>query len=120
MCPSCAAAATHAPLKLLGAAGDDGRDASRQLSSASLVVQQFAGITTEPILVDRSPEPLGQGRLDPPGEAELVQATGQQHVEVVVAAAEERLRRHHRHRDQERPRADRDPTKRRQRAVTAS
>ena len=30
------AAATHAPLKLLGAAGDDGRDASRQLSSAIL------------------------------------------------------------------------------------
>jgi Kef-type K+ transport system membrane component KefB len=48
------AAATHAPLKLLGAAGEGGQDASRQLSSASLVVQQFAGITTEPILVDPS------------------------------------------------------------------
>ena len=49
------AAATHAPLKLLGAAGGGAQgDASRQLSSASLVVQQFAGITTEPILVDLS------------------------------------------------------------------
>jgi hypothetical protein len=52
------AASTHVPLKLLGAAGDDGRDASRVLSSASLVVQQFAGITTEPVLVD-----LGNGGL---------------------------------------------------------
>ena len=53
------AAATHAPLKLLGAAGGGGQgDASRLLSSASLVVQQFAGITTEPILVE-----LGNGGL---------------------------------------------------------
>jgi Kef-type K+ transport system membrane component KefB len=54
------AAATKTPLKLLGAAGGDGEgDASRVLSSASLVVQQFAGITTEPILVD----PSGGGLL---------------------------------------------------------
>ena len=52
------AAAQHVPLKLLGAAGDDGRDASKVLSSASLVVQQFAGITTEPVLVQ-----LGNGGL---------------------------------------------------------
>jgi Kef-type K+ transport system membrane component KefB len=55
------AAATGAPLKLIGAAGGgDGQDgdASRVLSSASLVVQQMAGITTEPVLVD-----LGNGGL---------------------------------------------------------
>jgi Kef-type K+ transport system membrane component KefB len=53
------AAATKTPLKLLGAAGGDGEgDASRVLSSASLVVQQFAGITTEPILVDPSDDAL--------------------------------------------------------------
>jgi len=52
------AAAQHVPLKLLGAAGDDGRDASKVLSSASLVVQQFAGITTEPVLVQ-----LGNGGI---------------------------------------------------------
>ena len=47
------AAAAGAPLKLLGAAGGDGQgDASRLLGSASLVVQQFAGITTEPVLVN--------------------------------------------------------------------
>jgi Kef-type K+ transport system membrane component KefB len=54
------AAATGAPLKLIGAAGGgDGQgDASRVLGSASLVVQQMAGITTEPVLVD-----LGNGGL---------------------------------------------------------
>jgi hypothetical protein len=48
------AAATGAPLKLIGAAGGaDGQgDASRLLASASLVVQQLAGIATEPVLVD--------------------------------------------------------------------
>jgi Kef-type K+ transport system membrane component KefB len=46
------AAATKAPLKLLGAAGSNGSDASRLLASASLVVQQFAGISTEPVLVN--------------------------------------------------------------------
>jgi Kef-type K+ transport system membrane component KefB len=53
-------AGTGAPLKLLGAAGgSDGQgDASRLLGNASLVVQQMAGITTEPILVD-----LGNGGL---------------------------------------------------------
>jgi hypothetical protein len=52
------AAGARAPLKLLGAAGSgngNGQgDASRLLSSASLVVQQFAGISTESILVDLS------------------------------------------------------------------
>ncbi len=44
---------TGAPLKLLGAAGGDGEgDASSVLQSASLVVQQLAGITTEPVLVN--------------------------------------------------------------------
>jgi Kef-type K+ transport system membrane component KefB len=53
------ASARNAPLKLVGAAGSDGqRDASRVLGSASLVVQQLAGIVTEPVLVE-----LGNGGL---------------------------------------------------------
>jgi len=53
------ASAANTPLKLLGAAGGDGeRDASRVLGSASLVVQQLAGIATEPVLVG-----LGNGGL---------------------------------------------------------
>jgi len=41
-----------APLRLLGAAADAGeRDASRLLGDASLVVQQLAGVTAEPLLV---------------------------------------------------------------------
>jgi hypothetical protein len=40
-----------APLRLLGAAAHDGeRDASRLLANASLVVQQLAGIPSEPVL----------------------------------------------------------------------
>ncbi|MGH2933599.1 MAG: cation:proton antiporter [Gaiellaceae bacterium] len=49
------ASAKGTRLKLLGAAsaGGDG-DASRLLSSASLVVQQLAGVVTEPVLVEAS------------------------------------------------------------------
>jgi K+:H+ antiporter len=45
--------AASAPLKLLGAAatGDGDRDASRLLGNASLVVQQLAGLSAEPVLV---------------------------------------------------------------------
>jgi K+:H+ antiporter len=47
------AAATETPLKLIGAADGNGQgDARRVLDSASLVVQQLAGISTEPLLVD--------------------------------------------------------------------
>ena len=48
------ASARNAPLKLLGAAGasNGGGDASRVLSSASLVVQQLGGVETEAVLVD--------------------------------------------------------------------
>ncbi|MGH2854216.1 MAG: cation:proton antiporter [Solirubrobacteraceae bacterium] len=48
------AAATGAPLRLLGSSGkrEDGRDASGLLASASLVVQQFAGVTPEPVLAE--------------------------------------------------------------------
>ena len=56
------AAESGAPLQLLGASGNGAGDASRVLGSASLVVQQLAGIATEPVLVD----PHGDG---------LVQAT---------------------------------------------
>jgi DNA-binding SARP family transcriptional activator len=47
------ARATGAPLRLIGAASDqrhDGRDASRLLADASLIVQRRAGIVAEPLL----------------------------------------------------------------------
>jgi DNA-binding SARP family transcriptional activator len=45
--------ATGSPLKLIGAASDSrrqGRDASRLLADASLIVQRTAGVMTEPLL----------------------------------------------------------------------
>jgi hypothetical protein len=50
---ACIATATGAPLQLLGAASDrrhDGRDASRLLADASLILQRTAGIVAEPLL----------------------------------------------------------------------
>jgi Kef-type K+ transport system membrane component KefB/nucleotide-binding universal stress UspA family protein len=46
--------ATGAPLSLLGAAGqtDEGKSASRLLADAGLLVQQYAGITPEPLLAE--------------------------------------------------------------------
>ena len=47
------AAATDAPLRLIGAASDDradGRDASRVLADASLIVQRSTGVVAEPLL----------------------------------------------------------------------
>jgi Kef-type K+ transport system membrane component KefB len=46
------AAATKAPLKLLGAAGqtEDGRDAGRLLGNASLLVQRFVGVAGEAVI----------------------------------------------------------------------
>ena len=47
------ARATGVPLRLIGAASDrgrDGRDASRLLADASLIVQRTAGIVAEPLL----------------------------------------------------------------------
>jgi hypothetical protein len=49
------ASAHGAPLRLLGAAGDDAgqrRDASRLLGNASLVLQQLAGVAAEPVLIE--------------------------------------------------------------------
>jgi Kef-type K+ transport system membrane component KefB len=48
------AAASGAPLRLLGSSGqrEDGRDASGLLANAALIVQQFAGITAEPVLAE--------------------------------------------------------------------
>ncbi len=48
------AAASGAPLRLLGSSGqrEDGRDASGLLANAALIVQQFAGIAAEPILAE--------------------------------------------------------------------
>jgi K+:H+ antiporter len=48
------AAASGAPLLLLGSSGsrDDGRDASGLLANASLIVQQFAGVSAEPVLAE--------------------------------------------------------------------
>jgi DNA-binding SARP family transcriptional activator len=47
------ARATDTPLRLIGAAADgrgDGRDASRLLADASLIVQRTAGVVAEPLL----------------------------------------------------------------------
>jgi nucleotide-binding universal stress UspA family protein len=45
------ARATGATLRLIGAAeGSDGRDASRLLADASLIVQRTAGVLAEPLL----------------------------------------------------------------------
>jgi DNA-binding SARP family transcriptional activator len=47
------AQATGAPLRLIGAASDgreDGRDASRLLADASLIVQRMTGVMAEPLL----------------------------------------------------------------------
>jgi hypothetical protein len=48
------AAATGARLQLLGAAsqGTNGRDASALLANASLLVQQFAGVSADPVLAE--------------------------------------------------------------------
>jgi Kef-type K+ transport system membrane component KefB len=48
------ASAYGAPLRLLGAAGNDAgrRDASRLLGNASLVLQQLAGVAAEPLLIE--------------------------------------------------------------------
>ncbi len=48
------AAASGAPLRLLGSSGqrEDGRDASGLLANAALIVQQFAGVTAEPVLAE--------------------------------------------------------------------
>jgi DNA-binding SARP family transcriptional activator len=50
------ARSTDSPLRLVGAAAagrDDGRDASRLLADASLIVQRRAGIVAEPLLATR-------------------------------------------------------------------
>jgi len=64
------AAASGAPLRLLGSSGrlQDGRDAGGLLASASLVVQQFAGVSAEPILA----EPGRDGILAAAAEAGLL------------------------------------------------
>lgn len=48
------AAATNAPLKLLGAAGqsDEGKSATRLLGDAGMLVQQYAGIAAEPVVAE--------------------------------------------------------------------
>ena len=48
--------AGDAPVRLLGARGERGRDASRLLASASLALQRGMGIVTDPVMVDRGPE----------------------------------------------------------------
>jgi len=51
-----------ATLRVLGALSDrsrsDGRDASRLLADASLLVQQFAGVVAEPLLTEPGPDEL--------------------------------------------------------------
>jgi tetratricopeptide (TPR) repeat protein len=66
-----AASAHDVPLRLLGAAADEDagrRDASRLLATASLAVQQLAGVVTEPLLA-----PAGEGGvLDAAAGTQLV------------------------------------------------
>ena len=73
------ARASGAPLQLIGALSDgsrpDGRDASRMLADASLLVQQIVGIVAEPLLT-------------PPGSRELLDATSD--AGVLVAGLSER------------------------------
>jgi Kef-type K+ transport system membrane component KefB len=54
------AAATGAPLRLLGAAGEGegDQDASRLLATASLLVQRFVGVAAEPLLAEPGREGL--------------------------------------------------------------
>lgn len=56
------ASATGAPLRMLGAAGqtDDTKKATRLLGDASMLVQQYAGITAEPVIA----EPGRQGIIE--------------------------------------------------------
>jgi Kef-type K+ transport system membrane component KefB/nucleotide-binding universal stress UspA family protein len=64
------AAATKAPLRLLGASGAraDGKDAGALLANASLVVQQFAGVVAETVIA-----PAGRrGILSAASEADLL------------------------------------------------
>jgi DNA-binding SARP family transcriptional activator len=55
------AGAHGAPLRLVGALGADGRDASRLLADASILVQRISGVVAEPLLT-------------PPGAEELIRA----------------------------------------------
>ena len=57
-------------LRLLGASdgGSEERDPTRLLANASLVVQQFAGVATEPVVVTRG----GEGLLAAAADAGLL------------------------------------------------
>jgi Kef-type K+ transport system membrane component KefB len=52
------ATANDAPIKLLGAATQDGQDASRLLGNASLVLQQIAGVAADPVIAAPGPQGL--------------------------------------------------------------
>jgi len=51
---------TGAPLKLLGSAGqtDEDRDASRLLANASMLVQRFVGVASEPVITEPGREAI--------------------------------------------------------------
>jgi hypothetical protein len=56
---------SSAPLVLLGSAsGEDGRDASRLLASASIAVQRTLGVDAEPRLVEPAPHALVEASRD--------------------------------------------------------
>ena len=52
--------ATGAPLKLLGSAGqtEEDRDASRLLANASMLVQRFVGVASEPVITEPGREAI--------------------------------------------------------------
>src|SRR5205807_9516292 len=64
------ASAAGVSLRLLGASdgGSEERDPTRLLANASLVVQQFAGVATEPVVVTRG----GEGLLAAAADAGLL------------------------------------------------
>jgi DNA-binding SARP family transcriptional activator len=61
------ARAANRPLRLIGAASDgreDGRDASRLLADASLIVQRTAGIVAQPLLTEPGHHGIAQAAAD--------------------------------------------------------
>jgi Kef-type K+ transport system membrane component KefB len=58
--------ATGAPLRLLGAAGrtDEQQSVSRMLGDAGLLLQQYAGVTSEPVVTDPGRESIVEAAVD--------------------------------------------------------
>ena len=87
--------ATDSPLRLIGAASDDGadgRDASRLLADASLIVQRTAGVVAEPLLTRPGREGIIAGA---DGAGLLVVGLSDRWRDEGLGAMRERARRRH-------------------------